>query len=473
MKRQDNIIRDVFKSEEGFSLLEILLSVAIIGFIALSFVQISQDYIHNKRAVVAAEHMKMIHKAAYSYLMNNFDDIYSTHLGGELGAGSTFLIPVEDDGSPHYLKRDPDLLPASFNARSPFGQTVVVLLRNAGNRNVEIVCMSTGRPVAEKQVETAALSLGGYGGFWSAVNRDSSGGTTVNNVIGGYGMWSVPVASLTTPSWPASDFPTLDEGAYLASYQWINYPNEIGDYLYRIALPLAPEANRMMTAINMNTYNIDGVDDISLNGNLDVANFARLEGSAAITGNTTIGALAGAGDLIIASPGNQAYIEQISTVAGSLDVENRINANDFIRDSTGVDPDDINSVVVGTTVTVNDSVSDIGTINAENTEATGLVMNNADMLAVTLDFSNTSPTSGQINVGSGTIESNVINGGTITTSGFMEAETLSGDGQTVISGPIGDPSNNTTTILQDSVMNGQVRIGGGGVQGRFRCDIGC
>lgn len=473
MQKAKQTIGQTIQQEEGFTLLEVLLSVAIFGFIALSLVQMSQDYIQGKRSTVAAEHMKTIHNAAYRYIMENFQNIYTAQLGGDGGVGTTLLIPIENDGvSTHYIKRNPDLLPANFNATSPFGQTVVVLLRNAGNRNIEVVSMSTGRPAPEKQVEAAASSLGGYGGFWSAVDRDPGAATTSNLVIGAYGMWSVPVTALTTPVWPGVESPTVNEGGYLASYQWINYTNEIGDYLYRIALPLAPEANAMMTNIDMNNYNIDGADNVDLFGeggattSLTVLSSATMQGSATVSGTSSV-----TGDLTVSGTGTQAYIAAPTTINGAMDMDSdtgvaTLNLNNFIRDANGVDGTD---VVVGTAVTARGSVTGIE-INTETTEAATLTMSNADMLAVVLDVN-------QINVGQsgnwGSVETNILNGGTITTDGAVRIETLSGANGTTISGPGGSQSV-ATTILGDSVMRGNVRIEGvGGTQGRFSCDVGC
>lgn len=451
MKHAMQKINSAIKQEEGFTLLEILLSLGIFAFIALSLVQASQDYVQDKRSIVAAEHMKTVHKAAYTYIMDNFEDIYNVGLGGTIGTGNTMLIPIENDGtSIHYLKRDPDLLPSNFNARSPFGQTVVVLLRNAGNRNIEVVSMSTGRPIAERQVEAAASALGGYGGFWSAVDRNPDAATTTDSVIGAYGMWSVPVAGLTTPTWPAANSPTLDGGAYLASYQWINYTNEIGDYLYRVALPLAPEANAMMTAIDMNNYNIDGADDVAVGGNMIVQSGATLAGSARVTGTTAV-----TGDLTVSTAGVQGFVKNGTTLAGSVDTTTAIDSVNFIRDAAGVDATDI---VVGNTITATGSASGIETINAETTEASGLTLTNADMLAVTIDVN-------QINVPAGTVETNLVNGGSITTNGIASVETLGGNGTTTING--------STFILNDSVVNGNVTIQNGAAAGQFSCDIGC
>lgn len=451
------------KQEDGFSLLEILLSVGAFGLIALGFVEMTQDYIEERQALSAANHMQEIHEAAYEYVLDNFDAIHTP-----LGVGNAVVLDIDNDQESVDELIAGGYLPQTYSSLNSYSRDVIVLFRNAGNENLgavpplsdrlEIILITAGDALDEQRVIKSAQELGGYAGLWSAIDRDAGAGTTVNSLIGTFGIWQVPAGPIqaalnaggfTNNGGANFSAPAIGQ-AHLVTYRHINQNDSLGDYLYRVPVAGAPEANRMMVDIDMNNFNVDGVDNANINGDLLVRNVASFQGVVGARGTTNV-----AGSLL--SDGNasaNATAPQGAAVY-STDIANNANAQNVDM-----------AAATGETV-VNTATINTGTLDA--TELSGETVNvdtmtsatNSSFLATNIDVSNLIVSGNGAN---GRLETNTLDGGggtNVQVNQSVEVQSLN-----TPSGSLDIPNNGLR-------VEGDLSIGTMQFGNRFTCNEGC
>lgn len=386
--------------QKGFSLLEMLLSVGVIGFIALGFVQMTKDFIDEKQSISAAEHINVIHEAAYDFIMdtstNNFAGIH-----GALANNTGQEILFADLIAGNYLD-------AGFNQRNSFGRDVRVIayrVNGGGTDVLQILTTTSGAPINQAQALQIAQNLGGKGGLWLEIAGDPTGRYNNNAVVGTYGMWTVPENALATTLGSAITAPdTQGQTAHVTAYSFVNFENELGDYLYRTNVPGSTLSNRMAVNIDMSNNNLRGVDDLVIAGTLtvdDVADFrgsARVGGALSVIGDiTTNGDVESQNGLVTtgaATPINidDDFTSDVIRFTGTGGIQ-RINSSDsqFNTLSTielsasdiGVDAVDVNNV--GSFLAVDVDVDDISITGANARFEVGQV-NGGGTLDVTGDI---------------------------------------------------------------------------------------
>lgn len=435
MKKMKNIIGKSFKKQDGFSLLEMLLTVGVFGLITLGFVQLTRDYMDDKQAYAAAEHMKIIHDGAYEFVMDNF----TTYLGGAVG--SSVIVPFNTIRANGHI-------PAHIGQVNSFGRTVqvVAITTNLTPNIITLVCITIGRPIPEERVMAAAEYLGGYGGIWSAIDRDLTAGTSVGNIVGTFGMWSVPQLPITNALGGTITAPTVATGAHLATYNFINFDDELGDYLYRVNVAGASEANRMAVNIDMSNNDLRGIDNLNATGNMtlnDVADFRGFSytgGSLNVTNNVTatgnMRSIAGAG--MNARGGNAV-----------IDVQNDVTANQLLLGNAGGAA--TMNATTGTITNASVNTATANTVEVSNIIATG----GSSILATNAVVNNMTTTTAN-----GRVEVGEITGASIVVTGSADTQAMDGAGNFSAS----------DTDAEGVVTLGTVRFAPGAT---FTCNNGC
>lgn len=410
MRAKQTPINQMYHSQQGFTLLELLLAIGVFGLIILGFAQLTRDYIDDKQAYAAAEHMKYIHNGAYDEVMDNF----SSYLNA---VGVAEVIPFA-------TLRANDRIPANITQTNVYGRSVeaVVVTRSVVPPVVEIVCITTGDPVPEARVISAAQYLSGYGGLWSAIDRDTGAGNTTNQVIGTYGMWSTdrtPITNAIVGAGGSITAPAADTGAHLATYNFVNFDNELGDYLYRVAVPASSEANTMRVNIDMTNNSLRGVDNLNVNGGLTINDLADFRGYARVATDVNIAGAMTATGTVTAPNGPAGIGMDMRTSQAPLDISNNLTSGSI--NMPGVASGRINA----TTAEIQDL--DSNTVTADSINLTNLIATgNTSILATSMEANEVDLTQG---TGSGRMEVGELTGGTtVTISGAVDTQSISGAG---------------------------------------------
>lgn len=261
------------KKQNGISLLEVLMVVGIMSVLVTGAAEIFDDWFEKSVNRKVASEMSELQNSAEQYVTLNMDTITGTMIPN---AGDTAELDIAD-------MIDRDFLADEYSARNSFGQSLRVLLRNAGNDTVggtavEVVTIADDRDgldsrVADRRLFDAALAGGPELGLISAADLGAT--CCDGNIQSAYGEWSVELSDF---SGLYSRTPDIDLGGYMAAYGRVS-ANEARDdrLLYRVEVDSRPELNRMMTNLDMNAQNINNVGTL-VSDNLTVGRNAIMDG---------------------------------------------------------------------------------------------------------------------------------------------------------------------------------------------------
>lgn len=463
-------------SAAGFTLVELLLSIMVTATLLIGVITITTEVMERQLAKATAQYYSSLGDAIETVLKdpqafeafyydlsadgNNFKR-YALDLfvnGGTI----SFTDPAGNAGS---LTIDgSDNINSNFPNRDPLRNGVEIVLRVApapsgdtdltdNSRAIESLILSTDRS-NNARLYRAARETGANSGLLSAVAR--IGNTSrLQGVFGGWGINTSEFSSLTM-AWD-TNAPNNDEGGYFGYYSYINDNTTKGDYLYRVVVPFRPELNQMNAPINLSGFNILGVDDLEVDGNVEVdtqliargsvhgvGNNANLvvngsmiiDGSAQITQNIAIdNELAQSEKDAFAMPNN--FINNNFTRSEELSVTDRLEAETAILDR-----------IEARSLRVNNTVNIDGDLNAATSD--GLVDSRAFAARAS---SSSAPNQFNIN-GNLTVPGQVrYNPGsaqilTVQNGGDILAENIDivGSGQTTVTGTVLSGDMNLTTV---------------------------
>lgn len=250
------------KNEQGFSLFELLMVVAISVVLATTTVQTFDYFTKREVNVLASQQILQVQNAGEEYVSANFTDILNTDIPavGDVARINTNVLAAAG------------FLPANFNNVNTFKQATALFVRNAGNNftggdTIEVIAISENQGGQDsafpaQRIIDAAVSAGSKAGV--VINLDT-GPNCCEGAIQSYnGAWSLPLNTLTAgvtggnANWTA--VAARPDRGYLAAYGRVSFSNTFnGDYLYRVAIDGQPELNRMETNIDMANNDINGV----------------------------------------------------------------------------------------------------------------------------------------------------------------------------------------------------------------------
>lgn len=353
--------------QNGFSLLEMLLVVAVMGSSLLLVTKILEDSARQAFYKSNAEYMQMILDAAVDYVddVGNFNVIRNQIL-----AGGPVEIPLYPDPAainafnfsfaggtplplPVMLEPHPTLFQSGITEVGPMKQTVTVIYRDAtiGVRPAIEVVVSTIGPVPEKDLRLAASALGAGGAYISFRCLD---GTPCGNQVQSMSGEAPFAAAVYGPSRLTAALgavaPSAVNGGYLLARRTLNFDVIAGDYLYRTPQFANPELNRMEARLDMANNNIIGADNVVIDngagaGVLNVFSALHAQGSVNIPNTVTIsnGDMTMAGDMnvdqaisitpptgAVGEPAKVVFVGGTFTTAGDIAIGDSVNSGNQI-----------------------------------------------------------------------------------------------------------------------------------------------
>ncbi|HBD6936250.1 TPA: shufflon system plasmid conjugative transfer pilus tip adhesin PilV, partial [Shigella sonnei] len=239
------------KTDKGVSLLEVLLVIGIMVMVIPKVYENIENHLNNVRWQNAAEHANTYNTAVRNYVADNA----STLLAGSLPKTITPATLIQKG----YLK--------SGFSESNFGQSYITgIAKNSKTSRLEaLTCSNGGQSLSEAGMRSVASMIEGLGGYINSSKQ----------AIGAGGGWS------DTP---------LNYGLNCATghiaMALVGADLQESDRLYRYSITNRPDLNRMHTAIDMNSNNLNNVG--TLNGNA-----AALSGDISARNGTFSGAISG------------------------------------------------------------------------------------------------------------------------------------------------------------------------------------
>ncbi|HFL4232092.1 TPA: shufflon system plasmid conjugative transfer pilus tip adhesin PilV, partial [Escherichia coli] len=239
------------KTDKGVSLLEVLLVIGIMVMVIPKVYENIENHLNNVRWQNAAEHANTYNTAVRNYVADNA----STLLAGSLPKTITPATLIQKG----YLK--------SGFSESNFGQSYITgIAKNSKTSRLEaLTCSNGGQSLSEAGMRSVASMIEGLGGYINSSKQ----------AIGAGGGWS------DTPSNYGLNCATGHIAMAL-----VGADLQESDRLYRYSITNRPDLNRMHTAIDMNSNNLNNVG--TLNGNA-----AALSGDISARNGTFSGAISG------------------------------------------------------------------------------------------------------------------------------------------------------------------------------------
>jgi prepilin-type N-terminal cleavage/methylation domain-containing protein len=302
----DRLVRHRILREHGFTLLEVILGLAVAGSVALVGVQAMKGWAQSEKASATAAYVAKIRDATQDMLHGprDFEVFYS--LAENTGSGSVQIPiyaddPAEDISVMYGIKEtagangtvpgSPSLsqVSAALNPLKTPMTLVVATDGVPGKRSLHLALVSTQRAPEDLVRKTAAL-IGGGGGYISAVPPTSGFCLTAceRTLRSAFGDWEVALDAFVGTEWESdvtSAPPSLQQGAYLVVYRHITEDEIEGDYLYRSQIPGAPDVNTMHVPMDLAGNSVVGADNVYVAGNLTVRESLAVQGHTNLSGN--------------------------------------------------------------------------------------------------------------------------------------------------------------------------------------------
>ncbi|MCK3247710.1 shufflon system plasmid conjugative transfer pilus tip adhesin PilV, partial [Escherichia coli] len=239
------------KTDKGVSLLEVLLVIGIMVMVIPKVYENIENHLNNVRWQNAAEHANTYNTAVRNYVADNA----STLLAGSLPKTITPATLIQKG----YLK--------SGFSESNFGQSYITgIAKNSKTSRLEaLTCSNGGQSLSEAGMRSVASMIEGLGGYINSSKQ----------AIGAGGGWSD-----TTSNYG------LNCATGHIAMALVGADLQESDRLYRYSITNRPDLNRMHTAIDMNSNNLNNVG--TLNGNA-----AALSGDISARNGTFSGAISG------------------------------------------------------------------------------------------------------------------------------------------------------------------------------------
>lgn len=375
--------------EHGFSLLELLLVIGVLGIVILGVTRITQSWIDGETANNAGQHL-----ARVTGYVQKFVDAR----GLELPSSSDVIASGQVAGSPWedlYNSLDQEgLISADGALRSPSGvELIITYIADPATKTYRASIISLDN-LPNRRALQIARHVGTTGGTVAAMASNPS---AIDQATGAFGQWSIDVANLVPGG--AAAFPcdrTTERGCLVSI---VNYTEDelCGSYLYRHATA-CPDGNTMYTDLNMNNQTIQNaahidtadlyVSDLANLGNTTVSGPANFNGPTVVAGGLTVNSgMTVTGDANFANNVNM-------TGGGTLNVTH-LNAHDIRTPSISTNNLDAQDMNVSGAVAVHDNVTVSGNVVVQSTDPS----NPSGIYASTVNASTLNATGGQITTG--------------------------------------------------------------------------
>jgi len=230
----------------GLTLLEMLLSLSILGGILAGLAGLLQSASEDAKASVAARHISVIGDAANAYIKDNYSVLTSV---------ATNTTPAMLDVATLIAG---GYLTDGYSAMNAWGQaTCVLVLQPAPNKLSGLVVTEGGSSIDDLSLGQIAATIGGAGG-----GIYSTAPTTLRGAMGGF---SFPVGAYANPNHlgrRCNGVPgniTLSSGHPVMALWYADAMNAVST-LYRDSVPGNPGLNTMNTPILMGASSTRTID---------------------------------------------------------------------------------------------------------------------------------------------------------------------------------------------------------------------
>ncbi|EME5107851.1 shufflon system plasmid conjugative transfer pilus tip adhesin PilV, partial [Salmonella enterica] len=241
------------KIHRGMVSIEIAIALVIVMIAGIYGMSRYSQYMTELEWSVEARRMDAVAAAAKSYIRDNRETLQN-----QVSAGGSVKLTGAQLQQAGYL-------PQGFTLTNTSAQTFqVAIVRNPSDNTklVGFILTQGGKAISYKGMRYIAQSIHGAGGYIQ----------TANQAEGAYGSWKMNLSSygLTGESgrlavWLSSDVLGADD--------------QESDRLYRYALASRPELNRMHTAIDMNSNNLNNVGTVNAKTGTFTENITAKNGS--------------------------------------------------------------------------------------------------------------------------------------------------------------------------------------------------
>lgn len=249
----------------------------------------------NQLTASTAGQFSQVLKAANQYVQANY-----TAIEGVATATTPATITVPMLQNTGYLSQ-------GVSAVNPFGQTWTVQVLQPEPGVLQALVLSTGGQEIPQVEAPAIAAQAGQDGGGFVPYAGQYGTLSPAAAQGAYGGWAVPLAAYGSPG-----------AGHLAGLVQTAGANQQQDYLYRNAVPGAPQLNTMSTDLNMGGNNIGSANQVVANKvTLPGGNSLQI-GSQYFYGDNTNLALRTPGTTYVQNPNGTALAPlTASTISGS------------------------------------------------------------------------------------------------------------------------------------------------------------
>lgn len=357
-------MRNLKKIHEGFTLLEIVMGMAITAVAFTSIMKFQKDQTEDNLNSVTAQYQSILTKASQKYISDNYDAVLAVAT-----ATTPAVITVS-------MLKTTKYLPSSFGDVGPRGQTYQLYAIEPSSNKLESILVSSGGPtISDKNLVQIANKAGATAGYVLS----SAPGT----VKGVYGSWSTAL----------SNYKIGNNAGHLASALFFTDGQVDNDYLYRSAVSGHPEVNRMNTAIDLNGNDLN---------NVNTTNTTTLKSTTTNTSAETYTGgwfrTTGDGGVYFSKYGGGWYMNNTSTISayGNKNVQTAGGLYGGYVNSTG-NIDASGSISANGNVTGNGTVTGGNVYSRSNVQAAGNVLANGYLYSGLVAAANTScPANGAV-----------------------------------------------------------------------------
>lgn len=225
------------KRSSGFISVELLIALAVIAIAVVKGTQLYMQHLDGLDQQMAAQQQIKVAEAGSKYIKDNFAAVLVA-----AGVTTPAVITVA-------MLKNTKYLPAGFSEQNIYGQGYRILARKPQANQLETLIITTGGSAAgEIDIRRAAQFIGAQGGYISSTNTAVAQGAA----------WQVPL----------SNYGVSPGAGRLATALFFQDGAIVNDYLYRNSVPGKPELNRMNTALNMGSNDINATRAVTASGNI-------------------------------------------------------------------------------------------------------------------------------------------------------------------------------------------------------------
>lgn len=385
-------------AESGFSLLELLLVMGVIGILMLGVTQITRSWVDGESSNTAGQHMARVTNIVQKYInargltLPESDDVLAD--GALAGSDWEDLYNMLDEEG---------LLAADGSLQSPAGSALMITYSNVGGMHRAAIFTTTNLP--NLRALKIARHIGTTGGT-VATTPASPSPATANSALGAFGQWQIPLADLMPSGFLFPCARTATNGCVISV---VGYSTEelCGPYLFRDSALCGVAGNTMHTSLDMNGNSIQNAGDVDTE-NLTVTTLANLgdtnvNGTATLNGEVTASDTMSVGGAMTVN--GDAFFSENVTMNGAGNTLNVTNLNSHTVTSTDISTNNLNA----TNMNVNGNML----VNSNMTVQGNLNVNSSSALAPSTIYANV-VNAGQVNANGGG-----INAGTMTVKNTM------------------------------------------------------